>query len=575
MSGTDPAGDWARVTDLFHRALDRPPGERVAFVDAEAHGDAMLAAEVRSLLLAHDRAGTFIEQPAITAGDRNRLSRAAALAAAEPSSEPADVAGQVLGHYRLIRVLGQGGMGVVYLAADERLGRTVAVKALPPGLTREPAQRARLSREARAAAALNHPGIATVYALEEIEGQLFIASEYVPGPTLREELANGALGVRTAYETMLALARALAAAHAKGIVHRDLKPENVIRAADGTLKILDFGLARFLDAPQGGSWLTRDGAILGTPAYMAPEQIRGDLVDDRADIFALGVIAWEQATGTHPFDAGHPAATLARVLEHVPSGSFATGVSDGPSASSDAFSQRFEHVVRACLAKSPDERPRHAGDLLAGTCGVPARSGRRQLHRSVGRGACRHACALGDGPLVVALPPGDSHRGARPPAAPGVGRARPLARRSGYVALPVRGARRERRRGPPHAPAVCGAPLPRRVGGRTAPCRALDTRVGRPLRGGPAHGWHPGDTCRGAGGAAGRRGGLRAHRLVRHRPRDDARCLGHPFSASSAARIELSAVRVMSGRVTIRSPNGTSRLSEIDSHSAMTPPGTS
>jgi hypothetical protein len=364
MSGTDPAGDWARVTDLFHRALDRPPGERVAFVDAEAHGDAMLAAEVRSLLLAHDRAGTFIEQPAITAGDRNRLSRAAALAAAEPSSEPADVAGQVLGHYRLIRVLGQGGMGVVYLAADERLGRTVAVKALPPGLTREPAQRARLSREARAAAALNHPGIATVYALEEIEGQLFIASEYVPGPTLREELANGALGVRTAYETMLALARALAAAHAKGIVHRDLKPENVIRAADGTLKILDFGLARFLDAPQGGSWLTRDGAILGTPAYMAPEQIRGDLVDDRADIFALGVIAWEQATGTHPFDAGHPAATLARVLEHVPSGSFATGVSDGPSASSDAFSQRFEHVVRACLAKSPDERPRHAGDLL-------------------------------------------------------------------------------------------------------------------------------------------------------------------------------------------------------------------
>jgi serine/threonine protein kinase len=364
MSPADPAGDWARVADLFHRALDRPADERAAFVEAEAHGDAMLAGEVQSLLQAHERAGIFIEAPAAPPAHRERLAQAAYASRDDAHVGPVDVLDQVVGHYRLLRVLGQGGMGVVYLAEDTRLGRTVALKALPPGLTREPAQRARLAREARAAAALNHPGIAMVFALEEIDGQLYIASEYVPGPTLREELGTGAVGVRQAYETMLALARALTAAHAKGIVHRDLKPENVIRSPDGTLKILDFGLARFVDGSEGAAWLTRDGAILGTPAYMAPEQIRGDQVDVRADVFALGVIAWEQATGTHPFDAGQPAATLARVLEHMPAGVFPGGGGDGDASTHrDTSAGRFEHLVRRCLAKAPDERPRNAIEL--------------------------------------------------------------------------------------------------------------------------------------------------------------------------------------------------------------------
>jgi hypothetical protein len=245
-------------------------------------------------------------------------------------------------------------MGIVHLAEDTRLGRTVALKALAPGLTREAAQRSRLAREARAAAALGHPGIATVFALEEVNDQLYIASEYVAGPTLREELARGTLGVAPAHATMLALARALSAAHGRGIVHRDLKPENVVRAADGTLKILDFGLARFLDDSHGGSSLTRDGAVLGTPAYMSPEQIRGDPVDARADIFALGVIAYEQAAGAHPFDAGHPAATLARVLEHHPP----------RFGAADTFAQCFQGVVLACLVKSPDARMPTADDLV-------------------------------------------------------------------------------------------------------------------------------------------------------------------------------------------------------------------
>lgn len=340
MSDAGAADAFRRATDLFHRALERPPDERLRFVEAEAHGDATLVTEVTSLLAAHDRTGAFIDRPV-------------------------GIAGQMVGHYGLIRILGEGGMGVVYLAGDTRLGRTVALKALPAALTSEPTQRERLAREARAAAALNHPGIATVYALEEVDGQLFIASEYVPGPTLREEFSNGYLGPERAYPTMVELTRALGAAHARGIVHRDLKPENIVRAADGSLKILDFGLARFIDEAPGVTSLTRDGGVLGTPAYMAPEQIRGDRVDGRVDLFALGVIAYEQTTGVHPFDAGHPAATLARILEHEPPefDRVRLRLRHDAATPSHAFLQRFEQVVRSCLEKAPAARVSSAVDL--------------------------------------------------------------------------------------------------------------------------------------------------------------------------------------------------------------------
>jgi len=307
--------DWAIVTDLFHRALDQPTARRSAWLDEACGPDTRLRAEVASLLAAHDEADTtFLDAPAPT----------------------------TIGPYRIRRALGVGGMGVVYLAQDTRLGRVVALKALAPDATNDPVRRERLRREARAAAGLSHPGIATVYALEEIDGALYIASEFVPGETLRDELGRGPLASDLVVSTGMAIADALAAAHARGLVHRDIKPENVMRTPGGGVKILDFGLAHHLTdagAPEAPR-LTQDGTTLGTPAYMAPEQIRHQPIDGRADLFAVGALLHELATGTQPFAADTPAATIAQVLEREPA------PVAGPVGS----------VIRRCLAKDPAAR---------------------------------------------------------------------------------------------------------------------------------------------------------------------------------------------------------------------------
>ncbi len=240
--------------------------------------------------------------------------------------------GQRVGPYTIVRELGRGGMGRVYLATDARLGRTVALKALPPRLTKDADGRERLRREARAAAALTHPGICTVYALEELDGELFIAAEFVDGHPLREEIAGGRRPAPDdVMQTARDLAAALASAHVKGITHRDLKPENVMRTKDGRLKILDFGLALTEEIPPGPSApvtgegprtpgpqqarMTGPGVLAGTPAYMAPEQLNGQAVGARADVFAFGVLIYEYACGTHPFDAPTLLGIAARVLE--------------------------------------------------------------------------------------------------------------------------------------------------------------------------------------------------------------------------------------------------------------------
>ncbi len=263
-----------RVRDLFEAALDRESAAGAErSVSLEAADDPFVRDEVLSLLAHHSRAGAFLSQPVVDL---------------EPgllADDDALAPGTVIGTYTIVREIGRGGMGRVYLASDARLGRTVALKALAPHLLRDAAQRERLRREARAAASLTHPGICTVYALEEIDGDLFIASEFVDGHTLRHEIASGrrpasADVVRTARE----LAAALAAAHAMGVVHRDLKPDNVMRTRDGRLKILDFGLAR-IEAPHAATAavVTQPGIVAGTPAYMAPEQINGEVVGSRAD----------------------------------------------------------------------------------------------------------------------------------------------------------------------------------------------------------------------------------------------------------------------------------------------------
>jgi serine/threonine protein kinase len=341
------APDWARVNELFHQALELAPDRRAAFLTQECGEDRALREEVSSLLASHEEDVEFLERPAV------------ASRAPDVDVTPAPI-GHTIGHYRIVRVLGQGGMGVVYLADDTRLGRAVALKALPPHLTADPVRRERLRREARAAAALTHPGIATVYALEEFDDQVYIAGEYVPGETLRDELARGPLPASRVIDTALGLAHALAAAHDRGVVHRDLKPENVIRTTSGDVKILDFGLARMRDAVPVGPE-TGAGVVIGTPAYMSPEQIRSDAVDFRSDLFSLGVMLYELATGVHPFAGSNPASTIARILEAQPSR--LTSRVSLPLSSAGGLND-LDAIVTTCLNKAPDARYRSTHELI-------------------------------------------------------------------------------------------------------------------------------------------------------------------------------------------------------------------
>ncbi|MEZ5318183.1 MAG: serine/threonine-protein kinase [Vicinamibacterales bacterium] len=341
MSAVGGERPWDRVNDLFHRALDVPATDRAAFLARACGTDTALRAEVESLLDAHARASasSFIERPVAHVADAS-------------GQEALLTSGDTVGPYRIERLLGRGGMGVVYLATDTRLDRPVALKAVAPRFTSDPVRRERLRREARAAAGLSDPGIATVFAFETLDGQSYIASEFVPGRTLREELDEGPLPPDRAVQTALAIAQALAAAHARGIVHRDLKPENVVRTPSDTVKLLDFGLAVSED-DAGSARLTADGALLGTPAYMSPEQIRGEALDARADQFAFGVITQEMLTGRHPFAGAGPASTMAHILESDPPRlvpPVELGVVDG------GIYDAMAPVIRTCLAKRPEER---------------------------------------------------------------------------------------------------------------------------------------------------------------------------------------------------------------------------
>jgi eukaryotic-like serine/threonine-protein kinase len=352
------AADWRRVGDLFHRALEVPAGEREAFVERESAHTPAVKTEVLSLLAAHDRAEGFIEQPAAAAAELDALARAVPLAE------------RPIGPYRIKRVLGEGGMGVVYLAEDTRLGREVALKAVAPRFAGDAVRTERLRREARAAASLSHTGIATVFALDEIDGHLYLSSEYVPGDTLRDVLAHGRLKIDRVLAIGAALARALARAHERGIVHRDLKPENVAMTSSGEIKILDFGLAHFTYGGEGAA-LTKTGAALGTPSYMSPEQIRGSGVDARSDIFSLGVVLYELATGRHPFRDGTTASVVASILEDEPA-PMGIALEDG---SDRALAERLGRVIAIALAKLPDARFQSAAEMAAaleGSSGVPA-----------------------------------------------------------------------------------------------------------------------------------------------------------------------------------------------------------
>ena len=327
---------WRRVRAVVEEAVELQPSQREAFLE-RACPDPSERREVESLLAEHDRDSKFLESGA--AGQASLLLQPRAVL----------TPGRVIGSYTIVRELGHGGMGVVYLAHDTKLGRDVALKVLWGEVSPDQPRRERLRREARAAAAVSHSGIAQVYALEEeAEGLTYIVTEYVEGQTLRDEIAAGPLPVEIALDTALQIARALAAAHARGVVHRDLKPENVIRSRDGVVKVLDFGLA-YLQQDSGETRLTRTGTLLGTPGYMSPEQLRGEDVGPATDIYALGLVLHEMLAGQHAFSGSSNSATalMARVLEGIPNPLPGRVVAERPGV---------DELVRHCLARRADER---------------------------------------------------------------------------------------------------------------------------------------------------------------------------------------------------------------------------
>jgi hypothetical protein len=271
------------------------------------------------------------------------------------------VAGTVFGPYRVIAPIGAGGMGEVYRARDERLGRDVALKVLPVAFHADPERLRRFADEARAAGAVSHPGILAVHDIGEHAGAPYMVSELLEGQTLRERLLAGRLPVRKALDLAAQIAQALAAAHDKGIVHRDLKPENLFVLGDGRVKILDFGLAKAL-APEGQEGMaatldagnaTASGAILGTSGYMAPEQVRGDAVDRRSDLFALGAVLYEMLAGQPAF----PGAT------HVERGYAVLKDDPPPLPAAEGLSPAVEAILRRCLEKRPADRFQSSRDL--------------------------------------------------------------------------------------------------------------------------------------------------------------------------------------------------------------------
>jgi len=276
----------------------------------------------------------------------------------------------MVGPYRIGALLGRGGMGEVYAARDERLGRDVAIKILPPGYAADPGRLRRFDQEARAAAALNHPNILAVYDTGTHDARPYIVSELLQGRTLRAMLEHGALMTRKAIEYATAVATGLAAAHAKGIVHHDIKPENVFVTNDGRVKILDFGLAKLREPLTRGEDTTEtdvrsvatEPLTLGTAGYMSPEQVRGEASDQRSDIFSFGAMLHELVSGQRAFDGDNQLETLSAILKH------------DPALLSGAISPALAKIVQHCLEKDPEQRFQSAQDLafaLGGLAGAP------------------------------------------------------------------------------------------------------------------------------------------------------------------------------------------------------------
>jgi Tol biopolymer transport system component len=352
-----------RISDLYHQAVDRAPGERSAFLREACAGDEALRREVESLLSYDEVSSSFLERPAgFVAGDM------------PGAAHGMTMINRQLGPYTILEPLGAGGMGEVYRARDSKLGRDVAIKILPSHFTEDPERRSRFAREARLLATLDHPHIGAIHGLEEIDGVSALVLELVEGPTLAERLERGPLPVSEAIVIARQIAEALDAAHQKGVVHRDLKPANIVlkKSTDPTssevsAKVLDFGLAKLIatDGSAGDASShdgTMTGRILGTPAYMSPEQARGLGIDKRTDIWAFGCVVFETLTGRRAFEGDTVTDTLAHVLDREPDWTTL------PAATPASIRTLLERSLR----KDPRKRLRDIADALIEIDEVPA-----------------------------------------------------------------------------------------------------------------------------------------------------------------------------------------------------------
>ncbi|HEY0761635.1 MAG TPA: protein kinase [Pyrinomonadaceae bacterium] len=342
---------WQQVKEIFNSAINYRPEERSSFVSRACSGDEELRNEVESLIASHEESGSFIDQPAFEA--------AASLLGRESRELNA---GQMIGSYEVISFISRGGMGEVYLAEDKRLGRKVALKLLPASFTTDDDRLRRFEQEARAASALNHPNIITIYEIREAAGSHVIATEFVEGETLRLRLNRAPLSLAETLNIAMQIADALSAAHKAGIIHRDIKPENIMLRPDGYVKVLDFGLAKLSEqaspvvAAEAPTIQVRTGSgiVIGTAGYMSPEQARGLSVDHRSDIFSLGAVIYEMLARRKPFEGDTPSDTLAAILKTEPS---------PLSRISPGIPSELVRIVNKSLRKDREERYQVVKDL--------------------------------------------------------------------------------------------------------------------------------------------------------------------------------------------------------------------